>query len=108
MALEAPEWPRVPEALRRADGRSVFRPHSGTRYATLAQLTMEEQMAAQAQQRGAPRLAPEMAALLLGADQAQLEAQLHAAAQERGSGAGGDRLGVAPGSGRCRVLGADQ
>ena len=38
-------------------------------------------MAAQAQQRGAPRLAPEMAALLLGADQAQLEAQLHPAAQ---------------------------
>jgi TrwC relaxase/AAA domain len=82
VALEAPEWPRVPEVLRRADGRSVFRPHGGTRYATLAQLTMEEQMAAQAQQRGAPRLAPEMAALLLGADQAQLEAQLHAAAQD--------------------------
>jgi hypothetical protein len=82
VALEAPEWPRVPESLRRADGRSVFRPHGGTRYATLAQLTMEEQMAAQAQQHGAPRLAPEMAALLLGADQEQLEAQLHAAAQD--------------------------
>jgi len=80
VALEAPEWPRVPEPLRRADGRSVYRPHSGTRYATLAQLTMEEQLAAQAQQRGAPRLAPEMAAPLLGADQAQLEAQLDAAA----------------------------
>jgi hypothetical protein len=82
VALEAPEWPRVPEALRRADGRSIYRPHSGTRYATLAQLTMEEQMAAQAQQRGAPRLAPEMAAVLLGADQAQLEAQLQAAVQD--------------------------
>jgi hypothetical protein len=54
---------------------------------------MEEQMAVQAQQRGAPRLAPDRAALLLGADQAQLEAQLHAAAhsadrgdEETGSG----------------------
>ena len=81
LMLEAPEWPLVPRcALRRADGRSVYKPHSGTRYATLAQLTMEERLAAQARQAGAPRLAPEMAALLLGADQAQLEAQLHTAA----------------------------
>ena len=79
LALEAPEWPPVPESLRRADGRSVYRPHSGTRYATWAQLTMEERLSAQAQQTGAPRLAPELAACLLGADQAQLEAQLHAA-----------------------------
>ncbi len=81
LALEAPEWPRVPEALRRADGRSVYRPHAGTRYATQAQLTMEERLAFQAQQPGAPRLAPEIAACLLGADQARLEAQLRAAAQ---------------------------
>ena len=81
LALEAPEWPPVPESLRRADGCSVYRPHSGTRYATQAQLTMEERLAAQAQQAGAPRLAPELAACLLGADQAQLEAQLRAAAQ---------------------------
>ena len=80
LMLEAPEWPLVPQSLRRADGRSVYKPHSGTRYATLAQLTMEERLAAQARQAGAPRLAPEMAALLLGADQAQLEAQLHTAA----------------------------
>jgi hypothetical protein len=93
VALEAPEWPRVPESLRRADGRSIYRPHSGTRYATLAQLTMEEQFAAQAQQRGAPRLAPEMAALLLGADQAQLEAQLQQAAH------GADRAQEETGSG---------
>ena len=45
LTLEAPEWPRVPDALRRADGRSVYRPHGGTRYATLAQLTMEERLA---------------------------------------------------------------
>jgi hypothetical protein len=71
LALEAPEWPPVPQELRRADGRSLYRPHGGTRYATLAQLTMEERLSAQAQQHGAPRLAPELAACLLGADQAQ-------------------------------------
>jgi hypothetical protein len=81
LALEAPEWPPVPDSLRRADGRSVYRPHGATRYATLAQLTMEERLAAQAQQTGAPRLAPELAACLLGADQAQLEAQLAASAR---------------------------
>src|ERR1022692_1246919 len=81
LALEAPEWPRVPESLRRADGRSVYQPHGGTRYATAAQLTMEERLTAQAQRSGAPRLEPEAAAELLGADQAQLEAQLRAAAQ---------------------------
>ena len=81
VCLEAPEWPPVPASLRRADGRSIYRPHSGTRYATPAQLTMEERLTAQAQEQGAPRLAPEMAALLLGADQAQLEAQLQDAAQ---------------------------
>ena len=44
LTLEAPEWPRVPDSLRRADGRSVYRPHGGTRYTTLAQLTMEERL----------------------------------------------------------------
>jgi TrwC relaxase/AAA domain len=94
IALEAPEWPPVPESLRRADGRSVYRPHSGTRYATLAQLTMEERLAAQAQQRGAPRLAPELAACLLGADQAQLEAQLHSAAATAGQAQGATGSGL--------------
>jgi hypothetical protein len=84
LRLEAPEWPRVPDSLRRADGRSVYRPHGGTRYATQAQLTMEAQLMALAQQAGAPRLAPELAAGLLGADQAQLEAQLRAAAHSAG------------------------
>ena len=41
---------------------------------------MEEQLVTLAQQAGAPRIAPEVAARLLGADQAQLEAQLQAAA----------------------------
>ena len=63
LTLEAPEWPRVPDALRRADGRSIYRPHSGTRYATRGAAHHGGAAAAQAQQPGAPRLAPELAAL---------------------------------------------
>jgi hypothetical protein len=84
LSLEAPEWPRVPDSLRRADGRSVYRPHGATRYATLAQLTLEERLTAQAQEPGAPRAEPALAARLLGADQAQLEAQLQPEAQAAG------------------------
>ena len=54
--LSAPEWPRVPDGLRRADGESVFRPHGAERYASQAQLTLEERLLAQAQEPGAPRL----------------------------------------------------
>ena len=85
LMLEAPEWPRVPDSLRRADGRSIYRPHSGTRYTTLTQLTMEERLVTQAQQPGAPRIEPALAARLLGADLAQLEAQLQAPTQSQES-----------------------
>ena len=110
LTLEAPEWPRVPDSLRRADGRSVYRPHSGTRYTTLAQLTLEERLVAQAQQPGAPRVEPEVAARLLGADLAQLEAQLRAPRRRAGRrrGAADDRLGAAAGPGRRRVPRGDQ
>ena len=47
--LEAPEPAEVPASLLRADGRSVYQRHGGTRYATRAQLGMEERMAAQAE-----------------------------------------------------------
>jgi DNA transposition AAA+ family ATPase len=79
--LFAPEWPRVPECLRRSDGESVFRPHGAERYSSQAQLTLEEQLLAQAQTPGAPRLAPDLAARLLGADRARLEAALRPEAQ---------------------------
>src|SRR6266700_2113500 len=46
--LEAPELMRVPASLLRADGRSVYQRHGGTRYATRAQLAMEERMVAHA------------------------------------------------------------
>jgi AAA domain len=74
--LSAPEWPRVPSSLRRADGESMFRPHGAERYATQAQLTLEERLVARAQATGGPRLEPDVAATLLGAERERLEAQL--------------------------------
>ena len=71
--LEAPELAEVPAGLLRADGRSVYQRHGGTRYATRAQLAMEERMAAQASATGAPRVSRAEAAHALGADPARLE-----------------------------------
>jgi conjugative relaxase-like TrwC/TraI family protein len=78
--LDAPEWPRVPDSLRRANGESIYRAHGGELYATRAQLSMEQQLLADAQAEDAPHLAREQAAVLLGADLAQLQAQLRASA----------------------------
>jgi conjugative relaxase-like TrwC/TraI family protein len=78
VALSAPEWLRVPDCLRRASGESLYTPHGATRYATSAQLTLEERLLAHAQENGAPCLQPATAARLLGADQAHVEAQLQA------------------------------
>ncbi|MBV8506933.1 MAG: AAA family ATPase, partial [Alphaproteobacteria bacterium] len=73
VCLEAPEPAEVPRSLLRADGRSVYQRHGGTRYATRAQLAMEERMLTQARASGAPRLTRGQAARALGADTAQLE-----------------------------------
>lgn len=78
LRLDAPEWPRVPDSLRRASGESIYRPHGTELYATRTQLSMEDQLLAQARQESAPHLPREQAAALLGADLTQLEAQLHA------------------------------
>jgi len=56
LCLEAPEPAEVPRSLLRADGRSVYQRHGGMRYATGAQLAMEERMLAQA--RASPSTAP--------------------------------------------------
>ncbi len=72
LCLEAPEPVEVPHSLLRADGRNVYRRHGGIRYATRAQLSMEDQMTAQAQV-AAPRMTRAAAATALGADLAQLE-----------------------------------
>ena len=67
-----------PETLRRADGESIHRAHGGERYATRAQLSMEEQLLADAQSEGAPHPARDRSAALHGADLGQLQTQLHA------------------------------
>lgn len=42
--LDAPEYPRVPDALRRVDGESVNTAHGSARYATAGQLGMEKRI----------------------------------------------------------------
>ena len=74
--LEAPEPAEVPRSLLRADGRSVYQRHGGVRYATHAQLSLEERMLALARGSGAPRMTRADAARALGADLARLEAAL--------------------------------
>src|SRR5690242_6904130 len=82
VCLEAPEWPPLPASLRRElDGRSVYTRPGTARYATAAQLSLEDKLLAQAQAQGAPRLPGDMAARRLCTDRALLEAQLHAAAR---------------------------
>src|SRR6185437_7512078 len=73
--LEAPEPAEVPASLLRADGRSVYQRHGGTRYATRAQLAMEERMVAQARAE---------AAHALGAEPARLDAALTGCARDAG------------------------
>jgi AAA domain/TrwC relaxase len=82
LCLEAPEAVEVPRGLLRADGRSVYQRHGGVRYATRAQLAMEERMLAQARADGAPRLTRADAARLLGADLEQLEQALTGVAHD--------------------------
>jgi conjugative relaxase-like TrwC/TraI family protein len=80
--LEAPELPEVPASMRRADGRSIYQRHGGTRYATRAQLAMEARTLAQARASTAPKLPREQAAHALGADLARLESALTGAAPD--------------------------
>ena len=76
VCLEAPEPAEVPRSFLRADGRSVYQRHGGTRYATRTQLAMEERMLTQAGASGAPRLTRTQAARALGTDPARLDAAL--------------------------------
>jgi conjugative relaxase-like TrwC/TraI family protein len=92
LCLEAPEPAPVPHALLRADGRSVYRRHGGTRYATRAQLAMEDRLVAQAGEQAAPRLSHAAAALALEGDPERLvhtlEGQAHDATGEERTGSG--------------------
>ena len=74
--LQAPEPAAVPRGLLRADGRSIYQRHGGVRYATHAQLSLEERMLALARAGGAPRMTRAGAARALGADLVQLERAL--------------------------------
>ena len=83
VCLEAPQWPPPPASLRRElDGRSIYTRPGVTRYATAAQLSLEDTLVAQACTQGAPRLPGELAARRLGADPALLQAQLRERADE--------------------------
>jgi hypothetical protein len=90
LCLEAPDPVDLPDDLVRADGRSVYRRHGGTRYATAAQLSTEERMVTQAQAITAPRMTRAAAAAALGADLARLERALtgDADAKDAGTGSG--------------------
>jgi conjugative relaxase-like TrwC/TraI family protein len=82
ICLEAPEAVEVPRSMLRADGRSIYQRHGGVRYATRAQLAMEERLVTQAGAEAAPRLTRADAARALGAELARLEDTLTGRAQE--------------------------
>jgi hypothetical protein len=74
--LTAPEMVPVPAAYRRADGLSLWRRHGAEICTTRAMLDTETRLLRAAAQNGAPRIAPDRAAALLGADRARIEARL--------------------------------
>ena len=82
--LDAPEWPALPDYLRRADldGRSVYTRPGSERFATHVQLSTESRLVEMAQRHGAPCLSREDAARALGADAAALDAALRERAQD--------------------------
>jgi conjugative relaxase-like TrwC/TraI family protein len=89
LRLDAPEWPRVPGNLRRANGESIYCAPGTEVYATRAQLSLEEQLIADARAEAAPHLPRDLAARLLGADLAQLDAQIGARTPAQKQGPGG-------------------
>jgi len=97
-----PGWPRVPDSLHRATAQR-YRPHSGNRYTTAGQLTMEDRLVTQAQQPARPGLslscgaAPRRGSGSAGGSAPRRSAELRPTAV-------GYRLGAAVGSGGRRVL----
>jgi ATP-dependent exoDNAse (exonuclease V) alpha subunit len=107
ICLEAPEPARVPQSMRRADGRSLYQRHGGIKYTTRVQLSREEKLVAQAAAHGGPCMTREDAARALGATVEDLEAALHegagAEAQSTTSGLRMDQAAAA-----FRVLTSDR
>jgi hypothetical protein len=65
--LTALELIPTPDELRRDDGRSVYEPHDGDRFATKRQLALEERLIAAARETDALRISPERAEELVNA-----------------------------------------
>lgn len=83
VSTASPEYPALPDGLRRElDGKSVYTRPGTDRYATGVQINMETRLVEDAQREGAPRLADEESAQLLGSTAGELSAQLHVRAQE--------------------------
>lgn len=84
---DGPEWPVLPDYLRRdLDGRSVYTRPGTQHYATRVQLSLEDKLLRDAQAETAPRLEREQAARLLGADLEVLDRALREKAAESRSG----------------------
>jgi conjugative relaxase-like TrwC/TraI family protein len=64
--LTAPELIATPDELRRDDGRSMYEPHDGDRFATKRQLALEERLIAAARESDGPQISPERAEELVG------------------------------------------
>jgi AAA domain/Abortive infection C-terminus len=65
--LTALELIPTPDELRRDDGRSVYEPHDGDRFATKRQLALEERLIAAVRETDALRISPERAEELVNA-----------------------------------------
>ena len=76
VCLEAPSLIEVPVSLQREDGRALWDRPGNIRYATEAQLMLEEQLVQLASAESAPAIPRELAAELLGATVEELEAAL--------------------------------
>ena len=77
--MEAPQWPAVPEYLRRGiDGRSVYTRPGTQRYATQVQLSLEERLTDAARAESAPHLTRSQAVRELGIDADALDEAAHA------------------------------
>ena len=67
ISMEAPQWPAVPDYLRRGiDGRSVYTRPGAQRYATQVQLSLEERLTGAARAEIAPHLTRSQAITELG------------------------------------------
>jgi hypothetical protein len=93
VCLEAPQWPPLPASLIRAcDGGSIYTRPGTARYATRVQLSLEEQLLADAARPGAPRLSRAATAALLSSSTATLDTALREGAPGNGPGPAGRGL----------------